>query len=238
MLHRSPPREFGKESSLWTLEFAAEASFERGLTEERVSGETIRATLARLEVRWMRAKKWITSPDPEYDTRKRGSRPTDPPGRGQPRVGLGFRRRDLWWSRLWLCPRCTAGARREGPCAWCSGGRSPKTIPTPKLSPAATGSIFCPSSSRDVAALRRRRPPGERHNHAVVPRVELPKARRCGQESTASSVGQRQLAQEQGSALLDGRAQPRGVKKSGRRVRIVVCLLPKQSPWLNPIEPK
>jgi DDE superfamily endonuclease len=30
----------------------------------------------------------------------------------------------------------------------------------------------------------------------------------------------------------------RGVKKSGRGVRIVPCLLPKKSPWLNPIEPK
>lgn len=70
ILHHSP-REFGKESSLWTLAFAAEVSFERGLTEERVSGETIRATLARLGVGWMRAKKWISSPDPEY-ARKKG----------------------------------------------------------------------------------------------------------------------------------------------------------------------
>ena len=30
----------------------------------------------------------------------------------------------------------------------------------------------------------------------------------------------------------------RGVKESGRGVRIVSCLLPKQSPWLNAIEPK
>ncbi|MDP9478343.1 MAG: transposase [Actinomycetota bacterium] len=30
----------------------------------------------------------------------------------------------------------------------------------------------------------------------------------------------------------------RGVKKSGWGVRIVPCLLPKKSPWLNPIEPK
>lgn len=28
------------------------------------------------------------------------------------------------------------------------------------------------------------------------------------------------------------------VKESGRGVRIIGCLLPKQSPWLNPIEPK
>src|SRR5215217_4729973 len=47
MLHRRP-RDFGKPtSSLWALDLAAEASFEEGLTEERVSGETIRATLAR-----------------------------------------------------------------------------------------------------------------------------------------------------------------------------------------------
>jgi hypothetical protein len=30
----------------------------------------------------------------------------------------------------------------------------------------------------------------------------------------------------------------RKAKKSGRGVRILSCLLPKQSPWLNPIEPK
>jgi transposase len=69
MLRRSP-REFGKESSLWTLEYAAEVSFERGLTEERVTGETVRATLARLGVRWERAKRWIESPDPEYERKK------------------------------------------------------------------------------------------------------------------------------------------------------------------------
>src|ERR671913_229395 len=53
------------------LESAAQASLEEGLTKERVSGETIRATLAReLGVRWKRAKRWITSPDPEYQRKK------------------------------------------------------------------------------------------------------------------------------------------------------------------------
>src|SRR3712207_420449 len=67
MLHRSP-REFGRDSSLWTLEMAAQVSFEEGLIERRVSGETIRGTLSRLlGVRWQRAKRWITSPDPLYE---------------------------------------------------------------------------------------------------------------------------------------------------------------------------
>ncbi len=69
MLHRSP-REFGKDSSLWTMEMAAEVSLEEGLTKERVSGETVRATLARMGVRWRRAKHWITSPDPLYARKK------------------------------------------------------------------------------------------------------------------------------------------------------------------------
>ncbi len=63
LLHQSP-RTFDKPTSLWTLELAAEVSFEQGLTAVRVSGETIRATLRRLGVRWQRAKRWITSPDP------------------------------------------------------------------------------------------------------------------------------------------------------------------------------
>jgi len=73
MLHRSP-REFGYDTSLWTLKMAAEASFEEGLTPRRVSGETIRTTLVRLlGVRWQRAKRWITSPDPLYERKKDGA---------------------------------------------------------------------------------------------------------------------------------------------------------------------
>jgi transposase len=74
ILHRSP-REFGRESSsLWTPAMAAEVAFEEGLTPERVSGETVRATLSRLlSVRWMRAKRWITSPDPLYERKKEGA---------------------------------------------------------------------------------------------------------------------------------------------------------------------
>lgn len=69
ILHQSP-RTFGKPTSVWTLELAAEVSFEQGLTASRVSDETIRATLARRKVSWQRAKHWIVSPDPEYERKK------------------------------------------------------------------------------------------------------------------------------------------------------------------------
>lgn len=69
ILHQSP-RNFGKPTSVWTLELAAEVSFEQGLTASRVSDETVRATLVRQQVRWQRAKHWLVSPDPEYERKK------------------------------------------------------------------------------------------------------------------------------------------------------------------------
>jgi transposase len=70
LLHRSP-RDFDLDTSLWTLDLLAQVSFAEGLTSTMVSGETVRATLVRLGLRWKRAKHWITSPDPDY-ARKEG----------------------------------------------------------------------------------------------------------------------------------------------------------------------
>jgi transposase len=69
LLHQSP-RTFGKPTSVWTMELAAEVSFAEGITAELVSGETIRQAILHLGVRWSRAKQWITSPDPEYARKK------------------------------------------------------------------------------------------------------------------------------------------------------------------------
>ena len=69
LLHQSP-RTFGKPTSLWTLELAAEVAHERGLTVGRVSDETVRRALAATGTNWKRAKHWITSPDPQYVRKK------------------------------------------------------------------------------------------------------------------------------------------------------------------------
>lgn len=71
LLHRSP-RDFGHPTSVWTLPLAAEVSAAEGLTAAPVTGETVRATLQRLGVRWQRAKQWLRSPDPAY-ARKKGA---------------------------------------------------------------------------------------------------------------------------------------------------------------------
>jgi transposase len=69
LLHESP-RSFGKPTSVWTLELAADVCFERGITQTRVSDETIRDAITRLGIGWKRAKNWITSPDPAYARKK------------------------------------------------------------------------------------------------------------------------------------------------------------------------
>jgi transposase len=69
LLHERP-RAFGKPRSTWTLRLAAEVCWERGVTPYPVSIETIRQALKRLGVNWRRAKRWITSPDPEYARKK------------------------------------------------------------------------------------------------------------------------------------------------------------------------
>jgi len=73
LLHQSP-RTFGKPTSLWTLDLAADVAYATGLLPRRVSGETIRNALARLNTRWKRAQHGITSPDPA-STRKKTSAP-------------------------------------------------------------------------------------------------------------------------------------------------------------------
>jgi len=71
LLHQSP-RVFGKNKSLWTKDLLATVACEEKLTQDPVSGETIRRALKRLGANWKRAKHWITSPDPQYALKKSG----------------------------------------------------------------------------------------------------------------------------------------------------------------------
>ena len=69
LLHR-PPRDFGFQTSLWTLELVAKECVKQGWTVVQLSGETMRQTLKRLGINWKRAKHWITSPDRQYQGKK------------------------------------------------------------------------------------------------------------------------------------------------------------------------
>jgi transposase len=70
LLHHSP-RTLGKPTSLWTLDLLAQVCHDRGWTPRLFTGEAIRTALKRLGIRWRRAKRWITSPDPAYARKKK-----------------------------------------------------------------------------------------------------------------------------------------------------------------------
>jgi transposase len=70
MIHRSP-RDFGHDTSLWTLKLIAQVSYEQGLTVTYVHLDTISATLAELGITWKRARKHIQSPDEDYAAKKK-----------------------------------------------------------------------------------------------------------------------------------------------------------------------
>jgi transposase len=69
LLHQSP-RAFGQAKSTWTLALLAQVAHQQGLSPARLSPETIRQALLRLEVGWKRAKRWLTSLDPAYARKK------------------------------------------------------------------------------------------------------------------------------------------------------------------------
>ena len=70
LLHRSP-RDFGKPTSLWTLELVAHVGFAERIISRPMSGESVRQAPVRMGVGWKRARRRITGPDPAY-LRKRG----------------------------------------------------------------------------------------------------------------------------------------------------------------------
>ncbi len=67
------PRALGKARRTWTLRGAVEVCWERGLTPSQVSIETIRQALKRVGVSWRRAKRWITSPEPQDAVKNSGA---------------------------------------------------------------------------------------------------------------------------------------------------------------------
>jgi transposase len=236
LLHHSP-RAVGKQTSVWTLELAADVAFERGLTAWRVSGETVRATLARMGVRWRRAKAWITSPDPEYVRKKVWRDRLIRLAQRHPEWLLGFED-EVWWSRL-ACPTLHAWQDDIQPLRLIE-----QTVARDDPDPKA---LSC------YGLLARCWAEPERRSEAMwlrfvdgrpVSAVTIDFLDWCAQQAQAQ--GKRALllvwdnASWHDSRIVRTwlRAHNRAVKQTGQGVRLLACSLPIKSPWLNPIEPK
>lgn len=98
-LLRQTPRAYGKTRSLWTLALIAEVCFEQGKTARKLTAETIRTILVRMDINWKRARDWMTSPDPEYAAKKARRDALLRESADHPEWAIGFED-EVWWSRV------------------------------------------------------------------------------------------------------------------------------------------
>lgn len=68
---RLSPRTFGYETSVWTRPLLAGVLHQEGYTLHQVSPTSITMALKQVGIKWRRAKRWIHSPDPHYEHRKK-----------------------------------------------------------------------------------------------------------------------------------------------------------------------
>jgi transposase len=234
-LHQSP-RIFGKDTRLWTRELAAEVAFEPGLTPQRVSGEAIRLTVARLGVKWQRAKHWITSPDPAYPRKKNARDRLIRWARQHSDWVLGFQD-ETWWSRL-THPALHSWSDANQPLRLLEPTAS-KTDPDRKAL-ACYGLLLRArdhGTAQDEMWLRfvEKRP---------ISAITLQFLEWCCAKVQHPGKRALLLVWDNASWHISQRVKTwirehnRQVKQTGQGVRLVVCGLPTKGPWLNPIEPK
>ncbi len=233
LLHQSP-RIFGKDTSIWTLDLAAEVSVTVGIASRPISGETIRNALRQLGVRWKRAKHWITSPDPEYLRKKHRRDSLIRLVLAHPTWALGFGD-EVWWSRLaqpeqhrWTDANAVT---RLQELERSKEDSDPKAL-------ACYGLLL---RGRDAQAdqMLLRFVDGRPVSAVTIDFLTACSTHVASQGSTALVLIWDNASWHKSQAVCTWiRNHNQTVKATGQGVRILPCLLPSKSPWLNPIEPK
>jgi hypothetical protein len=232
LLHQSP-RNFDQDTSIWTLDLAAEVSVTVGIISQPISGETVRNAFTKLGVRWKRAKHWITSPDPDYVRKKKRRDTLIRLVVAHPTWALGFLD-EVWWSRLaqpdqhrWVDEDAVVQLQEL---ELSKEDADPKAL-------ACYGLLLRSPEQADQMLLRF-------VDGRPVSAVTIDFLIACCQHLSAQSVTALVLIWDNASWHKSQmvrtwlRNHNQKVKQTGEGVRIVSCLLPSKSPWLNPIEPK
>jgi len=69
-LARESPQQHGVDMPVWTADALADAAYEQGILEERVSAKCIRNLFSRRGYSWKLVQAWQTSPDPDYAVKR------------------------------------------------------------------------------------------------------------------------------------------------------------------------
>jgi transposase len=226
LLHQSP-RGFGKPRSTWTLQLLAEVCFERGMTSRKLSDESIRHTLKRLDINWKRVKHWMTSPDPHYALKKAHRDRLIRLSAHHPEWVLGFED-EAWWSRV----------AQPSLHAWTADApirvqllRSDASDPDPDA--VACYGFLRHDTHKVMLRFVEGRPLGELTRQFL--------AWLCG--CVAQERKQVLVVIWDDASWHTSEAVACWVKEQNQRakrrkgVRVVICELPVASPWLNNIEP-
>lgn len=224
-LLRRSPREFGQTRSTWTLPLLASVAQAEGITEAVVSGVTMHHTLKAMGISWRRAKVHISSPDPQYELKKRQRDRLIEVAR-RSGWGLGYLD-EVWWSRFALPSLSTWGEQLLP----LEQRTADKSDPDPKAM--ACYGVWLQALGQMLLRFVEQRPLSE------ITCLFL--------EWLCEQLAQfRVLVLVWDNATWHGsqrvrqwlRQHNRQVKASGQGVRLVICRLPVKSPWLNAIEPK
>lgn len=230
ILHQSP-RLYGKANSNWTLKLAAEVCYEEGVTPYRVSDETIRKAIRRLGKSWKRAKRWITSPDPAYLRKKAARDRLILLSKSHREWVLGFLDQ-TWWSRITQALGYT----------WCDSDSEglhlerltfPKDDPDPKA--LSCYGLWLP----ELDDLWLRFVIGRPVSAVTINFLDWTLKKLAQMEKDALLLVWDNASWHKSHLVTDWiRDHNLSVRSSHKGVRIISCLLPVKSPWLNPIEPK
>lgn len=232
LLHQSP-RNFGKNTSIWTRDLAAEVSVTVGIACRPISGETVRNALRQLGVRWKRAKHWITSPDPDYVRKKQRRDALICLMASHPTWALGFQD-EVWWSRL-AQPDQHRWVDEDALTRLQELERSKEDTDPKAL--ACYGLLLRSPEQTDQMLLRF-------VDGRPVSAVTIDFLSACCQHLAAQSITVLVLIWDNASWHKSQmvrtwlRSHNRTVKQTGEGVRLLSCPLPSKSPWLNPIEAK
>jgi hypothetical protein len=226
LLHQSP-RIFGKPRSTWTLDLIAQVCHERGMTSRQLNRATVRCILERLKINWKRAKHWMTSPDPNYVSKKARRDRLIRLAEQHPDWVLGFED-EVWWSRL----------ARPSLDAWTDGKPLKVQLLTADQDDPDPEAIACYGMYRldtrqVIVRFVEDRPLGD----VTIQFMDWV----C---SSVAKEGKKLLiviwddasCHTADAISLWVREHNRQAKQNGG-VKIVVCELPVGSPWLNNIEP-
>ena len=232
LLHQTP-RTFGKQTSVWTLDLAAEVSVTIGLVCRPITGETVRNALHKLGVRWKRAKHWITSPDPDYVRKKKRRDATIRLVASHPTWALGFQD-EVWWSRL-AQPEQHRWVDEDEVTRLQELERSKEDTDPKAL--ACYGLLLRRPEQADQMLLRF-------VDGRPVSAVTIDFLTACCEHLAVQGITALIMIWDNASWHKSQivrtwlREHNQMVKQQGVGVRLLSCLLPSKSPWLNPIEPK